>query len=711
MVVVPDRYAEEDLIGYSDYGEGLVQMIRSVQSDGSFTIGVFGQWGQGKTSMLRQIKKSLDTSPDKNEPIITAWFNPWQFTKEEHIIIPFFHTLVSYFEEYKEENKTIAQKAKEKIGLFLKELANVPTALAYGLKTSIDAPLLLKLNLSLKDTIEDARRHKKEIEEKTISEDRKALKKYESLYYRLISRLENASKELGLKVVVFIDDLDRCLPEKAVELLEGIKVLLDIPGFVFVVGVAREVIERGIRVRYHQLYRDRPKQEVFLEHDYLDKIIQFPFTLPAPNAHLLKNMIRNHLKYIPQVEPYLHIIHQALGDNPRCLKRFVNNLSYTFWVAQKKVGFHPGLLVKMTLIAFLFPTLYHLIGKSPSHLLRIQKYLQFKPQIDEFKKLGEFSELEQKNKLLENNIQHPDDFIEIKSIHLFERPRLDTITIILGNGTYLEGGKTKVDRFHFETEQEVLDYASLLTTTSSIASEVPHQITDSSLRETIAKRMVKIPAGMVTLHDEYSGNEFTTMIKEFLLDKYPVTQDLYYEIIGENPSHFGGDDRPVEMVSWFEAIKFCNLLSDKFQFEHAYLIDGENVVFNIGSNGFRLPTEAEWEYSCLAGSLLDPYGELDDVAWYRDNSRKQTHSVGQKLPNYWGLYDMLGNVWEWCWDWIGEYPKIKQEAWYGPDVGIRRVVRGGGWFCAFDKCLSSLRSEAYPNGRDYAVSFRLARSL
>jgi formylglycine-generating enzyme required for sulfatase activity len=716
MVVVPDRYAEEDLIGYSDYGDGLVQMIRSVQSDGSFTIGVFGQWGQGKTSMLRQIKHALDESPDKSEPIITAWFNPWQFTKEEHIIIPFFHTLASYFEDYNEENKTITEKTKKRIGLFLEELAHVPIALAYGLKTSADAPLLLKLDLSLKDTIEEARRHKKKVGEKAISEDQKVLKKYESLYYRLISRLENASNELGLKVVIFIDDLDRCLPEKAIDLLEGIKVLLDIPGFVFVIGVAREVIERGIRVRYYDLYKDLPKQEIFLEEEYLDKIIQFPFTLPAPDKELLEKLVEELLNKVPKVKPYLKIIHKALGNNPRCLKRFVNNLSYTFWVAEakrskvndKKIDFHSGLLVKMTLLAFLFPQLYHIIGKTPSHLLRIQDYLRFKSQIDGKKEEGKLTEEEQKRTLAENNVQHPDVFIEIKELHLFDRPRLDTITIVLGEEPSKQG-KGVEENLLFEDEEEVRKYVSLLTATSK--QEESCIITGNTILDTIAKRMVKVRAGKITLLDERSGNEFNTKIKGFLLDIYPVTQDLYRQITGENPSSFEGNDRPVEGISWFDAVKFCNLLSDKAGYERFYQINGQRIKLNEGSSGFRLPFEAEWEYACRAGTNDDRYGELDDIAWYRGNSGGQSHGVGRKSPNNWGLYDMLGNVWEWCWDWFDIYPKGDKELWRGPESGESRVFRGGSWFISSVNCRCAYRNLDHPANCVSRVGFRLARSL
>ena len=144
MAVVLDDFSDIDQIGYDEYSEGLVEMIRSVGAKGekgSFTIGVFGQWGQGKTSMLRQIEKKLNEIDTKDEKeILTVWFNPWQFTGEEHIIIPFFHTLVSYLEEFKKKK---GKNASQRFVNFFKELVHVPVALAYGMEGKIKIPLLL----------------------------------------------------------------------------------------------------------------------------------------------------------------------------------------------------------------------------------------------------------------------------------------------------------------------------------------------------------------------------------------------------------------------------------------------------------------------------------------------------------------------------------------------------------------------------------------
>ena len=147
--------------------------------------------------------------------------------------------------------------------------------------------------------------------------------------------------------------------------------------------------------------------------------------------------------------------------------------------------------------------------------------------------------------------------------------------------------------------------------------------------------------------------------KAFSLGIHEVTQGQYQAVMGETPSGFkGSDDLPVEHVSWLDGVKFCNKLSEREERVPYYRIDGAEVAV-AGGNGYRLPTEAEWEYACRAGSAtVYPFGNddgnLGEHAWYDSDSESKTHPVGQKRPNAWGLYDMQGNVWEWCPDWYDE---------------------------------------------------------
>jgi formylglycine-generating enzyme required for sulfatase activity len=201
----------------------------------------------------------------------------------------------------------------------------------------------------------------------------------------------------------------------------------------------------------------------------------------------------------------------------------------------------------------------------------------------------------------------------------------------------------------------------------------------------------------------------------FYLGGCPVTQSQYQAVMGGNPSYFkGSDDLPVENVSWFEAVAFCNTLSEREKRTPFYRIDGSEVTA-LGGDGYRLPTEAEWEYACRAGTTtLYPFGDdpdaLGEFAWYGKNSKKKTHAVGEKKPNAWGLHDMLGNVWEWCADWYDANPYASMTPAYpGAYLTTYRVIRGGGWHCYPRVCRSANRSGSLPAYRYDFLGFRVAR--
>jgi len=220
-------------------------------------------------------------------------------------------------------------------------------------------------------------------------------------------------------------------------------------------------------------------------------------------------------------------------------------------------------------------------------------------------------------------------------------------------------------------------------------------------------QMVAIPTGQ--LHEQ--------LVSGFMIGKYPVTQAQYEAVMGNNPSYFKNNPQnPVEMVSWYDAQAFCQKLSQ------------------ITGKTYRLPTEAEWEYACRAGTTTRYYfgdddnqlgdaawnygnsnntthpligyyfgddanqSQLGDYAWYTENSNNTTHPVGQKKPNGWGLYDMYGNVWEWCMDSYHVWDK---------EQSVQRVLRGGSWFNYPWYCRSANRNRSLPDDRDFNFGFRV----
>lgn len=222
------------------------------------------------------------------------------------------------------------------------------------------------------------------------------------------------------------------------------------------------------------------------------------------------------------------------------------------------------------------------------------------------------------------------------------------------------------------------------------------------MTSTVFEQMVEIPKGRIELRDDRTKEKWTAEIDPFLLSRFAVTQDLYFEVTNENPSTFRGNSLPVETVTFKEAVIFCNTLSVQHDLTPCYLIDDENeeITFEKSANGFRLPTEAEWEYACKAGETGIRYGALNEIAWYKDNSDNKTHNVGQKSPNAWGLYDMLGNVWEWCSDI------------YDSEVyGSYRIFRGGGFCDAARSVMATTRRRSHPlKFKIDDLGFRIAKN-
>ena len=218
--------------------------------------------------------------------------------------------------------------------------------------------------------------------------------------------------------------------------------------------------------------------------------------------------------------------------------------------------------------------------------------------------------------------------------------------------------------------------------------------------------MIKVEAGsfnmgatpeMQSPYDDEKPVHRVTLTNDYYVGKYEVTQALWQAVMGSNPSNFKGDDLPVESVSWNDCQDFISKLNA------------------MTGKRFRLPTEAEWEYAARGGKKSRGYqyggsNTLGYVAWYDGNSGSKTHAVGTKRPNELGIYDMTGNVWEWCQDWYGNYSSSPQTNPTGAVIGSYRVIRGGGWSNSAWKSRSSYRNYGAPDYRNYILGLRLVLS-
>jgi formylglycine-generating enzyme required for sulfatase activity len=239
-------------------------------------------------------------------------------------------------------------------------------------------------------------------------------------------------------------------------------------------------------------------------------------------------------------------------------------------------------------------------------------------------------------------------------------------------------------------------------------------------------KMIRINGGtffMGSNEGAFRANEraHQVTVKPFLISESEVTQELYTAVMNQNPSYFKGTDLPVENISWFEAVLFCNTLSELNGLAPAYTIEGELVTWNRDSKGFRLPTEAEWEYAARGGQggagteILEKAGYsggtvVGDIGWFSGNASRRSQPVKNKLPNELDIYDMSGNVWEWCWDWYDDYPSDPVYDPIGSPSGKNRVFRGGAWVTPVNQLRVTFRVGNPPATKAYSVGFRIAQN-
>ncbi|MDD5450407.1 MAG: SUMF1/EgtB/PvdO family nonheme iron enzyme [Desulfovibrionales bacterium] len=679
-----DIYCEKDLLGFDKYVDTLSGMIEDTDFKTPFCIGIFGNWGSGKTSFMHLLENRLKEG-EGSPRVIPVWFNPWRYEKEEHLIIPFLKTIQHEIEKYIKSQKGTKTRLAEGLKRAATKVGEVSAAIAYGIK-----PECKLGGFGIEFDIAKMADREEDLAKRRLEKARKISDKLSSIYYDSLTELKSAIDEKSFRLAVFVDDLDRCLPEKAVELFEAMKLFLDIEGCIFIVGVAKDIVKKGISYRYRFLEskEKEPGGAGISSEDYLDKMIQLPLELPPIEPGRKRMFIESLIGDAGGFREHADIIEIGVGDNPRSLKRFINLLAFTVRLAEtvkasiledrvdpKESDDHKELLwkyfiplfyTKWTIIAFRFPKVHSDIKGNPERLVELQKAAR-----GEAEKAAGLEESGEKKK--------PVEAID------------DQLKRVLLKGEPFPADAWLMARFVHLTE------ATRVTAKEEASAGYSQRFEPGD--------MVWIPKGSFFYGDEKLGKNIEY---EYVIDVFPVTNKQYKAFLDDEKEHEvpyieedwaqkykwdkekrsypeGKGDHPVVLVSYQDALDFCRWRSQK---------EGKN---------HRLPTEEEWEKAARGiDGRVYPWGNEFNKAKCNtyESEIGGTTPVG-KYPDSaspYGCRDMAGNVWEWTDSWYDE----------GQDA---KVLRGGSWTRYGVDARCALRGRYFPGDRGLGTGFRCARDL
>jgi formylglycine-generating enzyme required for sulfatase activity len=703
------------------------------------TIGVFGNWGSGKTSLMRLMMDVVNEKGQGENAAVPVWFNAWQYEREEHLIIPLLATIARDISKKEAGWKENMKEGGKKIHAALR-------AVLYGLsmkgKLGIPGIADMEISASMKNMIERY---------EALTQDTLMAR---SLYFDAFDKLSDIAHDPDIKkpkIVVFVDDLDRCFPEQAVRLLESIKLVLHQPGFAFVLGIYPEIIEDFILSKYAKDYHfiasqseaskdnaSDKRMRQYLEYfkEYLSKIIQVRHYVPRRKASEMEDYIGKLMDkadvksefVTPGIEPkkLYSLIAEVGNRNPREIVRKLNGLIVKWRIRKSEAEASTTDTVE--------PAQFDLLAMLINEVLQEKKYdsfrdyLEYAPVKDEATTIGEYLAQALATDDVKTCTVHGLRCQKVRNIiTIKDSPTMDSVLRTLEQDEHVcmilvtEAGRKWLSKKEYREE--------LRETLKDEGTDTKQQDEDK-VKVKAAKgffyvlpKMVPIKGGTFMMGDSSDDDKppHQVTLSAFEIGATPVTQAQYEAVMGArpsdlqgnspiiprwgissksvtNPSYFKGRDRPVENVSWEDAMVFC-----------------ERLTKETGCK-YTLPTEAQWEYACRAGSdtkycFGDKKEKLADYAWYDENSDNETHTMRLKKPNEWGLYDMHGNVREWCHDWYGDYPTGSVTDPTGPSSGADRVLRGGCFCNEAGFCRSASRDKGVPSTRQLHIGFRLAAPL
>lgn len=699
-----DSFCLNDQLGFDRYVQILGEMITDKNFQTPFCIGIHGSWGSGKTSFMRQLEANL--TQNNNTPVaVPVWFNPWRYSKEEHLIIPFLKTIAASLNTYHKSNDDPLSSSLKKAA---SEISTAARAIAYGAKVDF-----FGLALSGKDMIDqEANLKKKEMCKAVVLTE-----ELPDIYYGIIDHLQDAVKEKEFRLVVFIDDLDRCIPEKAVELLEAIKLFLDLEGYLFILGVDRKVVEEGILHHYKYRGKDegdkKPRtKEYELAAKYLEKMIQMPLELPPVEPSRKRGFIYNLLEN-SSLQQHSTLIEYGIAGRPRDITRFINYLAFFCRLAENlkddlakepensgkpdnwknlvQTYFSPEFYVKWAILVFGFRTEHSEIVGVTNYFFKLQKAARAS--------LGEGRPEEAKREeavvrvpeRLGRVLAYGDAFAEEpwlirKYVHLADSVSLVVASEVKAALPSISGGAA--GRVELPVKGEMV-----------LVTRGPFMFGDDKRTKNIEQDF-EIDIYPVTnaqfcefLNEWYPGGKalVTDKGKAIIELKWSRVEHNNYGVAGGNHSYTVQEkyaDHPVVTVSLHGAENFCKWRTCKFPSPVAL---------------YRLPTQLEWEKAARGdGGNEYPWGNEFDPSKCntRESGKKDTTGVTEHPQGQspYGCFDMAGNVWEWT----------------STDFDLDRnakILRGGSWDNdrAAARCAS--RNWFLPDLRYFNTGFRCARTI
>ncbi len=737
---------KEDPLYFEQYRE-LLKGI-ALEAGTPITIGIFGPWGSGKTSLMRMIERGLNNQrAEDHTSVMTVWFNAWQYNREEALWRALLLRILDVLRNSQTDNQDFHDELDrledslyqtvewEEIGpwtidwlQFIKHTFGKATDTAVQFVPGV-APLIKILNEARELFPNDEDEVAAVFQQKVTEYRRHQVHSMEQFRRGFEEVLREHVVSRNQRLIVFIDDLDRCVPDKAIPILEAINLYLDVPGCVFFLGVDRDVIEKGIRVRYQDFLLG-PEEQLAEEdlfrripitgQDYMEKIVQLPFALPTPRQQQIEQFVKSLLP--DELDNCATVFALGLEENPRKIKRGIHVFHMLRRLAKLAniEDLDPALLAKIVIIQSRYRGLYADIIQDANLLPKLEQFARGKIEMPELSVAGQ------------HDLRHQNPRLRLRRM-LSIAPYFEPLPLKqLGLYLYLthtaseakEPIESQIRVASEEIEQHLLqDLLSdnidwIQDTVKSIRVAKQEQAYGQLLLKKLESQESLPPTARRSIGTALSllgdPRDFDAMIQvpcqAFCIGKYPVTNGQFQRFVRaggyenkdywdekgwqwvsvsqvkgplawDNPG-WDADNRPVAGINWYEANAYC-----------AWLRAHEG-------KDYRLPTVDEWLMAFQGEDKTKyPWGdELPSNSGYANTTKEGLHTttaVGLYPlgTNAWGFADMVGNVWEWTGT-KGEQPGT-------------RLLKGGSWQDNLEGAHSEVSKAILPTFRDLTTGFRV----